>query len=173
MFRSVAFFFISIFLFPFCVFAREDVRYLRGHAIVEWSAKKRVYRFDQAVVIKTVNEASFETLDDFGNTVLRLDFTGGDVMLARHALSLPLSRDEFISYLLYQLPEQVDGLDAEYDADGRLIGVEKKSKQAGKRYKISFRDFEKKGKILYPKTIEITSRKGNLKISWRNVELNI
>jgi len=60
-----------------------------------------------------------------------------------------------------------------YDSSGRLVEVEKKSKRVGKRYKISFRDFEKKGKILYPKRIEITSRKGNLKISWRNVELNI
>ncbi|MBI4411765.1 MAG: hypothetical protein HY541_04710 [Deltaproteobacteria bacterium] len=155
------------------VFAGGTNPLLRGHATVEWSAKKRVYRFDQAVVIKTPDEASFETLDDFGNTVLRFDFSGGDLKLAQKTLSLPLSRGEFVSYLLYRLPQEVDGLDVVYDSSGRLVEVEKKSKRAGKRYKISFRDFEKKGNILYPKTIEMTSRKTSLKISWRSLEINM
>ncbi|MBI2340301.1 MAG: hypothetical protein HYU99_08065, partial [Deltaproteobacteria bacterium] len=143
---------------------------LRGHALVEWSSGKRIYRFDQVIVIANEGSADFETIDDFGNTLLRFGFADGKIRLGK-LLSLPLSRDEFIAYLLYRVPERDDRA-ISVNADGRVIGVEKKSKSQNKRYKISFRDFKKRGNILYPKTIEMTSRKTSLKITWKNAELN-
>ena len=156
-----------------------------GHARVEWSYKKRVYHFDQAIVIFSPQKAVFETLDDFGNTLLRIYFEGNELMLVEMAggsglykasrfkklLKLPLTKSEFIHYLLYQIPPHVNDLVITRDSYGRISSIFKNSKKKKNRYTISFSDFKKKSTMVYPQFIEIQSKKTSLKILWKAVQL--
>lgn len=148
---------------------------LKGYAQVVWTKKNRTYNFDQAIVLVWPNDLSqpqkafFETLSDFGDTLFWLELNAGGVGLKR--LSLPLGEQEFVSYLLYRLPENSGHLTATYNRQHDLIVVEKKSKTGKNRYTIYFQDLKMRGNVMYPGNITITSSEASLKIIWHYVQL--
>lgn len=183
--RYLKFTFTLFFLLFSSLALAKSPRALSGHAQILWTYKKRIYRFEQAIVIQDPTSAIFETLDDFGNTILKIDFVDEGVVVVEmgrggwavkpsrfHKLvRLPLTRSEFIHYLLYRIPEQIEDLAIDTDSHGRIVGIEKKAKKKKRRYTISFLNFVKRGKIEYPQTIEMVSGKTTLRISWRHVSL--
>lgn len=157
---------------------------LKGYAQVIWTKKKQTYSFDQAIVLEWPNHLSepqkavFETLSDFGDTLFWLDLHAGGIGLTKTAskkinklLSLPLGEQEFVSYLLYRLPENSGHLTASYNRQDDLIAVEKKSKTRKNRYTIYFQDLKMRGNVMYPGNITITSSQASLKIIWQDVQL--
>lgn len=176
---------LAFFLISPVVFAVSP-RSLEGYADVTLAHKKRVYRFQQAILIPYPNEAYFEAIDDFGNSLFRMRFekegkilieTGGSHYQVKEKnlkkiLSLPLKKSELTYYLLYQIPTTAENLDIQYGKDREVISVEKKSGRKKDRYKINFLDLKKRGKILYPQTIEMVSWKSTLRISWQHLKIN-
>lgn len=143
---------------------------LKGIAQVEWVRKKKIYRFDEAILLQPPHEIEFETLDDFGNTLLRLDFTSHQL---KKVLSLPITQQEFVSYLLYQAPLSSQTLEILYNQEGKVMSVENKAKKKKNYYKINFLNLQKRNKMgeIYPQTIEFISKKTSLKITWKEIQI--
>lgn len=162
----------------------EPVYSLKGHAAIEWKYKKRLFRFDQAIVIQSLDRSTFETLDDFGNTVFKLGFIGDDLILFqgdegnvydkskfKKLLSLPLSRDEFIKALFYRIPD-VTQFKFKIGSNGTLEKYEKKTGKSKLRYKVIYSDFRDVNGTLYPFGINIVAKKTQLKIKWQSITIN-
>lgn len=144
---------------------------LRGEGLVTLHYKKKIFRFHQAAVITNPSEATFEGFDDFGNKLFRIDLDGNrGTFRFKKRLAISFSSHDFVSFLLYRLPENADGLTVSYDRLGRMVRVEKKG-TSKKAYQILYSDFMKKGKIIYPKVINVSSKKTNLTIAWQHLEI--
>ncbi len=165
------FFFWLIFFCATPLFAFSYIS-LYGDAEVVVVRKKKVRRFHEAVVIRENGVALFETLDDFGNRLAWITLSEeSESPPLKKLLGLPLSRREFLAYLLYEIPEGIEHLHIQYDEAGHLISVEKKSRKKKENYQVEFLDLEKKGRRFYPQTILMSSRNVELKISWRTVTI--
>lgn len=143
---------------------------LKGIAQIEWVRKKKIYRFDEAILLNPSHQIEFETLDDFGNTLLKLDFTSQQL---KKILYLPISREDFVAYLLYQIPLDHQDLNMTYDQEGHVVSLENKAKRKKEYYKINFLNFQKRNKMgeIYPQTIEFISKKTSLKITWKELQI--
>lgn len=166
-----ALFFLLAFFCAGPLFARSYTS-LDGSAEIVIVRKKKTSRFHEAVVIHKNGTAIFETLDDFGNRLIRITFSEkSKPPILKKLLGLPLSPKEFLSYLLYQVPEGVEHLHIQHDKAGRLESVEKRSKRKKENYSVTFLDLAKKGGRFYPQTILMSSHKAELKISWHTVHI--
>ncbi len=181
-------YFFILFSVPLLFFSSPSfaVTALSGQAQVILKSKKKIQRFDQAIVVDREGNAAFEALDDFGNTVFRLNFIDNQLMLETggglyqssdsrlgRLITLPLTREEFISFLLYRLP-QTPGLNSVYDEQGQLVSVEKKGRKKKKNYKITFINLQNQDSLVYPSTIEMTGGGTHptvLTIIWKQVFL--
>lgn len=143
---------------------------LKGIAQIEWIRKKKIYRFDEAILLNPPYQIEFETLDDFGNTLLRLDFTSKQL---KKVLYLPITQQDFIAYLLYQIPLDLPKLNITYDQDGHVVSLENKAKKKKEYYKINFLNLQKRNKMkeIYPQTIEFISKKTSVKITWKEIQI--
>lgn len=164
---------------------------LKGHASLNWVHQKRNYRFDQIVSIvepakgKNAPAAAFETIDDFGNTVLRIEFFNDQVLLVdspvgqkvlssnqfSKLLSLPMGREEFLTFLLGRFPDG-DGLEVKRDAAGRVVSVRKKTGKKQGRYLVSFADYRQVGGAAYPFRITFVAPKTELHLQWQELTLH-
>lgn len=144
-----------------------EINSLTGLADVEWVRRGKAYRLDVAVRIDSPQEASFQAIDDFGNTLFAMHFSGeGEDKVP----AIPLSRLEVVAYLLHRWPESTKNVECRYDQWGRLLSVEKKSKKKRKAHLVLFSDFRREGKFSYPHRVEIVDKKGSVKISWKQID---
>lgn len=138
--------------------ASSAIKSLQGHATIIWQTKKQTYRFDQIIVIRNENNAVFETLDDFGSTVMVIRLTPTETILTlptgevrkrgsrgKKIGLLPVGREDLIAALLHQIPSR------------------------DKKIKISFLEFHNFGRIRYPKIIRFETKKSSLTLEWQHV----
>ncbi len=151
----IRFFFFLFFLLPLSAMAIESIH---GVADVTLIKKSRTYHFTQVLVINGLDDAHFEALDDFGNTLFRVNFSrhgrtiletgSGDYSLGnrrfKKLLSLPISKEEFIGVLL-DYPN--------YE----------------KNKKIKFVSTNRSNKFSYPNEIRMISKKATLVIVWKKI----
>jgi hypothetical protein len=159
---------------------------LRGTARIVLTHPKGNFSFDQAVAIKDDHSAIFETLDDFGNTILKLDASGGNLKLLegegsgatlsskrfKKILSLPLTQKEFIAILLYEIPSHAEEFEVKRGVDQELVSVEKKSRNKKNSYQVFFKEISLHGNKNFPGSVEIVGSKSTLRLSWKDVELS-
>ena len=148
----------SVVAFPSQADENPSLSSLKGAAKIIWKSRGEVFRFDQIVVIYGPEEADFETLDDFGSTVMRIRLTPDETVLETPGREIrkrgrrgkkigvfPIGRDDLIAALLHQTPAQE------------------------KKIKISFLDFRYFGRIRYPKIIRFETKKSSLTLEWQHV----
>lgn len=137
-----------------------SIESIRGVADVTLIKKTHTYHFTQAVVIDGLDDADFEALDDFGNTLFRVDFSkNGKTILEtglrdytlgnrrfKKLLSLPISKEEFIGVLL-------DYPNCEENKKIKIVSTNRKNI------------------FSYPNEIRIISKKATLAIVWRKIIL--
>lgn len=148
---------------------------LRGYAQVEWERKGRIYRFDQIILVESLETVQFETLDEFGQTLVRVTLHASDLPLrkiSRQFPSLPIRHDDLIHFLLYKVPPSDGSLTVHRGEDGWITGIDHQTKRVKDRYRILYSDFRKVGERIFPLLMEVESRKSTLRILWQRVEIN-
>ena len=141
-------------------------RSLSGIATIEWKTGKRTYLFDQAILIEK-DKATFETVDDFGNSVFKLRLNDRNVELGKEKnkiLSLKMTSQELISYLLYEIPKNNKNLNVQTNSKGWVT-------IKAPTYTICFFNWQKRNTINFPNKLEIRSGKTILTITWQSVTL--
>ncbi|OGQ08762.1 MAG: hypothetical protein A3G32_06265 [Deltaproteobacteria bacterium RIFCSPLOWO2_12_FULL_40_28] len=138
---------------------------LKGHALVTFTKGQKTHQFENAVVIKNIDCAQFEALDDFGNTLAFVTTTKN----SKHLLNLPLNLKELTSFLLYRIPSTCVNCTVIKSKEGDLIQLEKKI--GNKKLIVHFGDFKKTPLGKYPQKIEINYKKKYLKITWQMVSV--
>lgn len=148
---------------------------IRGVGVVKVNSRRAKGVWEQAVVI-TKSRAQFVGLDDFGGEIFHIDFNReGMVILAaghvvgapwdklKRILSLPMSQEEFLSVLRYELP---DGFSVvENKKDGVRWRKEKK-----KHLVVRFsRFFQAKRDLSYPGRILIQYKNNYFYLEWVKV----
>lgn len=176
--------FLLIFLTPFFAFATPFTS-LKGQASVVWSYKKVKLRFDELIVVNNLKEATFETLNDFGGTVMKFYFSEDGITMVdqgvdagqvsdkqfKKMMFLPLGREEFISYVLNTIPANAKDLTITYSKTDKtqIEKVVKKTKNKKTNYTVFFSDYRQVGEKWFPYKMEIKSGKTGFLMVWKDV----
>lgn len=148
-----------------------------GIGLVKIDSKHFCVELHQAIKISE-KEAFFVALDDFGGIAFRVDFTAqmtlitlpdqsvslGDRKL-KQILSLPLTRDEFLSLIQYRKPESFSNLES-LEKDTEVW-----QNKSRKKLRVAFSDFPVLAtEERYPGHIVISYKKNHFDLKWQSLE---
>jgi hypothetical protein len=160
-----------IFLFLFVFISSSSLSFdLKGLARLEIQNRKINLEMDQAVIISD-NLIEIHAIDDFGGTPFKIIFVQDSLQIwtnhkmyaakgskLKKILSLPLTQDQFMHILRYELPKGFQKTTQEQ--------TELWQSDRHKKLKIQLSDFTSKLDQVYPRIIEIRDRKNLFKLTW-------